>query len=207
MTIGAKVKKSKLARSMESMAKVTGVVYKVYTKEFRDGTNYSIKIDGNPLYYRAGNVNPGRIEGAAVEFMAGPTSEDGKSANIKGEVVVLGNGHASPPKTVSAAGPVDWAKKDASIQYQSSRKDALELVKLLVQTSAIKLPAKTADIAAVISAAVDAYTAGFFMDIESFGAVARANGESKPEKKPKNKPVEEAGDEEEDYAGYEHDED
>ena len=36
--------------------RVEGVVFKVYEKAFRGQTNYSIKIDGDPLYYRA-NTN------------------------------------------------------------------------------------------------------------------------------------------------------
>lgn len=151
---------------------VTGKVFKVYTKEWQGKTLYTIKIDGDPKYYRCGEKDPGSIAGKTVSFAV--KKEEATQATVDGKITATADsgksGGASPGTGV------DWAKKDASIQYQSSRKDALELVKLLIASTALKLPKAQADIAGVIEAAVDHYTSQFFEDIGSLAAVARANG-------------------------------
>jgi hypothetical protein len=161
------------------MTQYVGRVAAIYNREFSGKMTYSIKIDGSPLYFRLNDKRyPGIVEkGNMVEFEAEENS-DGKSAKVIGAVRA---GRAAPTseagKGAAVGGGVDWAKKDASIQYQSSRKDAVEFVKLLVQTGALGLPAAKSKQVAALELAVDRYTAQFFADIAELGAVKRTTSE------------------------------
>ncbi len=73
-------------------------------------------------------------------------------------------------------GGTNWAAKDDSIRYQSSRKDALAFLALPGVLDAVVAKAKPADKVGIIEALVDKYTASFFEDVATFGAVARATG-------------------------------
>lgn len=150
--------------------KVEGIVFRVYPKTFPGKPEtYSIKIDGDPLYYRSGtNRFAGIAEaGNRVSFMATPNS-DGKSARIDGPVTLM------KPEPAAASGTPSFGDgRQNSIVYQSSRKDAIEHVKLLIQTGGLPLPKEKAKIAGVIDAAVDRYTALFFEDVNTLGAVTR----------------------------------
>lgn len=150
--------------------KVEGVVFKVYDKQFPGKpVTYSIKIDGDPLFYRAGtNRFAGIAEaGNRVTFMATPNS-DGKSARVDGPVTLV------KTEPVAASGTPSFGDgRQNSIVYQSSRKDAIEHVKLLIQTGGLPLPKEKAKIAAAVDAAVDRYTALFFEDVNTLGAVTR----------------------------------
>jgi hypothetical protein len=85
-----------------------------------------------------------------------------------------GSGGQARPSHQPAQG-VDWAAKDASIQYQSSRKDALQFLEILLANGALplgsgKAPAKEQ----ILADTLDRLTAGFFTDIASQGALKRA---------------------------------
>lgn len=169
------------------MSKYVGQVSAIYNKEFSGKMTYSIKIDGSPLYFRLnGNRYPGIVEkGNVVEFEA-TENEDGKSAKVVGAVTSGKAPTSAAARTVAAgsgnSGGVDWDKKDRSIQYQSSRKDALELVSILVTSGALKLPTDKAKQVSVIEAVVDRYTAAFYADIAELGAVKRTTTEEVEEK-------------------------
>lgn len=151
--------------------KISGQVFRIYEKQFPNKpVTYSIKLEDNPIYYR---TNTNRYAGIAepgnrVEFMATMNS-DGKSARVDGDVKALAAVAAAPGGTPSMG-----VSRDNSIQYQSSRKDALEFVGLLVKAEAVKLPAKPADKLGALVALVDSFTASFFEDINTLGAVTRA---------------------------------
>lgn len=169
--------------------KYTGKVYKIYEREFRGKMSYSIKLDDQPLYHR---LNDKRFAGIAesgnvIEFEAEPNA-DGKSTAVKGEVRLAAASSSQPQAATSFAG---GGTRDASIQYQSSRKDALEFLSIAITAGAIKLPAKEAAKLKAMEALVDYYTAGFYEDIGTLGAVSRSNG---------------SGEGEEDVAGVEEDE-
>ncbi len=76
----------------------------------------------------------------------------------------------------STGGATNWAAKDDSIRYQSSRKDALAFLALPGVLDAVVAKAKPADKVGIIESLVDKYTASFFEDVATFGAVARAAG-------------------------------
>jgi hypothetical protein len=180
------------------MAKVTGVLYKVYEKQWQNKVLRSFKLDGNPIYYRWGEkpVPAGVVPGAALIFEA--EAKDDKSAQIKGDIIVSQvQSHQAVQNggTAAAAKPqVDWAAKDDSIRYQSSRKDALAFLGLPGILEGLVGKAKPADKVGIVEAVLDKYTAGFFSDVSTFGAVVRANGNAEKESA---KPVDEYSDDEE----------
>ena len=130
--------------------------------------------------------------GNLVEFEANPVNDS--SAQIVGDVTLVKEEKAA---TVAAATggtkTSSYADRDASIQYQSSRKDAIEFVGLILKADAVKLPAKQADKLESLEALVDHYTSKFLTDIGTQGAVSRAAGE---ENSPTDDTAKPTGDEE-----------
>jgi hypothetical protein len=174
--------------------KVTGTVWKVFPKTWPKGnTTYSVKLDDNPVFYRLGSNNfPGIVEpGNVVEFQA--ETMDEKSAKVVGAVAIVPKAQAAANAVATGAIPGD---RQGSIVYQSSRKDALEYVKLVVASGAIKLPEKIAAKLKALDALLDQVTADFFNDVNTLGAISRASaGESEAEA-PAEVPAKAASDEE-----------
>ena len=157
------------------MATKTGRITKIYDKTFDDGgRSVSFRIAGDEKFYRAGKKRFAGIleEGATVEFEYKPISDTAAQ--------VVGSPTLSSKKAAGGGGSSERSSGGDTtahhIHYQSSRKDAIELVGLLVSQGAIKLGAKESAKAAVIEKAVDHYTAAFYADIETKGAVARVKG-------------------------------
>lgn len=154
------------------MSKVTGQVFKVYDKDFRGKKLYSVKLEDDPIYYRMNeNRHAGVVEsGAFIEFDAEPNS-DGKSATVKSAPKVV-----APPQSTAAAPASGGLSvgREASIHYQSARKDALTIVGLAISSGAVKLPAAAAKKLKALEALVDSYTASYYEDIATGGAISRA---------------------------------
>lgn len=153
-----------------------GVVFKVYEKEFSGRMTYSIKLDGQPLYHRAGgNRYAGIAEpGNRVAFDA-DANPDGKSTKISGAVTLQSAPQAAASGTPSMGGDA----RQNSIVYQSSRKDALAFLDIVVKNGALKIPTPVNAKLGVLEAALDRYTALFFDDVNTLGAVLRsAEGET-----------------------------
>lgn len=72
----------------------------------------------------------------------------------------------------------EWHEKDLTIQYQSARKDAIEVLKLMQAADVLKLGSKAAEKEGLLLATLDRLTVGFFEDIEARGAVKRYKGEA-----------------------------
>ena len=153
---------------------VTGTVFKVYEKTWPKGnTTYSVKLEDNPIYFRtkakrfAGIAEPGQLVTIVYDVV------DATSANVVGDIVT-----AAKPQAVKGATYVAGAVGDRSnsIVYQSSRKDALAYIELITKLGAIKLPEKQAAKLKALDALLDSVVAGFFEDVNTLGAVTRANG-------------------------------
>lgn len=161
----------------------SGTVTKLYVNTFDDGgKSISFRISGDNRYFRTGkNRFEGILEeGNTIKFKFAPVSE--KAAKVIGTPKLGTSAPAAPAANRGAgAAPVDWAAKDANIQYQAARKDALSLAQLVLQHEAVKLPAAVAKRLEVIEALVDRYTAAFFSDVETKGAVARVTPAASPE--------------------------
>lgn len=131
-----------------------------------------MKLDGDPVYYRA---NANRYAGIAepgnrVVFNANPRPDRGDALIEGGVTLAAPAAPAAAPGTPNTGGGGD---RQNSIVYQSSRKDALELVGLLLTSGALKLSKTPAKQVGEIELAVDRYTAQFFDDVFTLGAVTR----------------------------------
>ena len=149
--------------------KYVGVVDKIFDKTWDGGkTTYSVRLEGNPLYFRMGTKRFSGIAepGQTISFDA-DMAPDNKSAKIVGDVVKARPEPKAPPESAPAG------SRDASIQYQSSRKDALVFLEILLAQGALKIPVKQNQKVATIEAALDLYTAQFFKDIDILGALER----------------------------------
>lgn len=106
-------------------------------------TIYSVNVNGGWL--GAGFDRPACKEGDHITY---EEVQKGQYKNIGSVVVNAGAaGGASTVTPISGAGnaAVRVDTRDISIRYQSCRKDALALTKLLLESDALKLPAKQAD--------------------------------------------------------------
>jgi hypothetical protein len=172
-----------------------GVIQFANERPYGPKTLRSFKLKGDKVLYKLPDLEamPAVVKvGTEVEFEFA-MCQDGTSANVdikslKAAVHVP----ASPAAPVSAggSGSTDWAAKDASIQYQSSRAHAIQFITLLIEREVVKLPAKVADKLKTVESMLDLYTSQFYQDIATKGAVARVleaeTGTSEPAGEPKS---------------------
>lgn len=166
------------------MAQYTGKVSKIFPARFGG----SFGLDGQyNLYFNTKQALPAFVvPGASVSFEA-EMGRNGKSVYVSDATLKS----VAPPAPATPAGNTggggSFADRDNSIKYQSSRKDALAMVGLLVSTGALfdpsKPPART-KLAGIIEDAVDRFTALYFDDIEELGALNRVPVPEAPEKAP-----------------------
>jgi hypothetical protein len=161
-----------------------GVVFKVYEKEFSGKMTYSIKLDGQPLYHRAKfNRYAGIAEpGNRIAFDA-DDNPDKKSTTITSPVVLVAATPVAASGAPSAGGGGWGAERNNSIVYQSSRKDAIAFLQIVLGAGSLKLPAALNAKLGALEAALDRYTALFFDDVNTLGAVLR-EAEGEKEEKP-----------------------
>lgn len=154
------------------MATKTGKVTNVYVKDYDDGgRSVSFRLAGDEKFYRCGKKRfEGIVEkGNTIEFDYSTISDSASKVT-------------NTPKLASAkaAGGGGSSSGNSStsndIHYQSSRKDAVEFLKAVLSVGAIKLPAKESGKLEVLEKALDHYTAAFYADVETKGAVARVKG-------------------------------
>jgi hypothetical protein len=129
---------------------------------------YDIFIGG--VKYGCGFKPTGANAGDNVSFDA--TQNEGGYWNLtRGTGVLVGTSAPVQNQAVAPTMPVTQASVQKSvsdtqiaIQLQSSRKDAIEMVKILAQTSSIGISDKTAvsKRAPIIEALVDDYTSSFY---------------------------------------------
>jgi hypothetical protein len=141
---------------------------------------YSIKLEGDKTYYRFGSKKPPTFvkQGASLEFDAKP-NDDGKSAEV--DVATLKE-VAGPPKDAAKPSVGGFTGKDTdSIHYQNARGHAVTYLGLVVANGGVVLPKAKADIMAAMDGLLDVYTAKFYADITTKGAVGRVAGVVEPE--------------------------
>lgn len=164
-----------------------GIVFRVFEKKYRDKMLYSLKFDGQDNYYRMNeNRFSGKIE-AGFELKIGyTTDQNGNHVLIPEQIKTISTSGAAPEPGKSSSGGGGSAPASGggtstqqAIQYQSSRKDALEFVRIIADNEVVKLPAKTKpdERLAALEALVDRYTARFFLDIDAQGAIQRSDSE------------------------------
>jgi len=150
----------------------TGKVTNVYVKEFDDGKSVSFRLAGDEKFYRCGKKRfEGILEkGNTVEFEY--TSINDSAAKLVGTPKLAAGKPAGGGGSASSGG----SSTSNDIHYQSSRKDAVEFLKAALSVGAIKLPAKESGKLEALEKALDHYTAAFYADVETKGAVARTKG-------------------------------
>jgi len=98
---------------------------------------WNVKLD-DEQWYGIGKSSQGIEKGQVIKF---PWKANGNFKNSTADVEVVSAG-ASP--SYSGGTSTGGDNRQNSIIYQSSRKDAIEFVKLAIDTGAITLPAKKA---------------------------------------------------------------
>ena len=125
---------------------VQGVVERINKNQ---GGFYGVKIGEE--WFGAGKFEPKFNEGDEVKF---GYTRNGKYANMEfGTVVVVnkgsGNSQTSGNSTSSSSGggsgSTNWDLKDKRITMLASRKDAIELMGLMISSDSFQLPTKKAD--------------------------------------------------------------
>lgn len=121
------------------MNTVTGVVEVVYEKK----GIHSVKMD-NEEWYSFYKTEPSCGKGDTVTFSfvrkGNFNNADASSLTVASE--------AAPPQATSGgggSGTTGSNMRQMSIELQSSRRDAIELVKFMTDSGAVKLPSKQAD--------------------------------------------------------------
>lgn len=151
------------------MAQYQGKVSKVFTSRF--GGSFGLEGQYN-LYFNTKNALPADVvEGVTVSFEATP-GRNGKSVYVTdASLKVIAQ---APPASAAGPAPQTFAQRDNSIQYQSSRKDALVMVGLLAAAGCLYNDnTPKAKLAGIIEDAVDRFTAVYFEDIGTLGALDR----------------------------------
>lgn len=162
------------------MAAFKGKVKKVIKKEFEDGgVSISFTLVGQEPFFRLGSKRLAGVveEGNSIEFYGEQVSD--KAVKVKTDTVKAASGKPAGEGGSSASSGSFRSDTSHDIHYQSARKDALAFVQVVIAAGAIKLPAKESGKLEALEAALDRYTAAFYADIETKGAVARVKGPAK----------------------------
>ena len=164
-----KVTKPKEEVNMET---VKGIVEKINCNA---NGYYGVKL--GETWYGAGKYAPKFNEGDEVQF---GFTMNGKYANMdfkSVEVIAAGSGGASAPApkqsgstNSSSGGGTNWDLKDKRITFLASRKDALELAKLLIDNGGFTLPTAKAGKLEAVTGLVDELTDSYYTSVygESF---------------------------------------
>lgn len=142
------------------MSNVTGVVDRIYD----NGKAYNLCM--GDVWYGYGFKSDGAPEFSEGQTISFDYVDRGKfkninKASIKVEQAAQPGGDAGASK---GTGRVD--ARQLSIQYQSSRNAAIELVGIMLQNSAVSLPAKKAEQFDAVVALVDDLTVKFHNDVD-----------------------------------------
>lgn len=186
---------------------ITGIVSKVFSKQFGDKTLHSFVLqDQDGVYYRSGEMAPGVKQGDVVEF---EVKQSG--ANLYAQLPIKVTGTLSPAKTsrgkggfksgVTASGKDDyWTAREErdieaqySMRWQGAYERALKLYPLLLEAEAIKPPTtikKLADRAPYVKGIINELATEIYMD------TLKAKEITQPANVPEN-PIEVSDDEQE----------
>lgn len=160
---------------------VVGAVQNIFTKHGNGWTAYSLKVN-DEVYGLGFNPPPAGVsEGTTVSFSWIPDPRNGKYKKVEGNIKIETSTPAASTGGNSASGGTDWDAKDRRIVYQSSRKDAIEFVGLLLANGALKLGTAQDKKLEIIEDVVNKYTIEFFcavyQDLESILDLAAASQE------------------------------
>lgn len=151
----------------------SGVVQTVVNR----GSNTSLNINGE--WFGCWNYTPDCSEGDTISFEYEEKPKgDRVFKNIKtGTVSVVGAATATTAVPKPASTGHSYAARDVSIQYQSSRKDALQVLPILLEAGAVSLPTKKDAKYDAALAILEELTNRFYVDIQN----CVANGDPQAE--------------------------
>lgn len=140
------------------MSQITGTLNRIMNR----GKAWNIQVDSE--WYGYGFEKPNANEGDQVSFSV---TMNGQYKNVtKGSLQVSSAAPAqAPAPSGNSGGGNSYAARDTSIQYQSSRKDALAVLPILFEQGAVSLPAKKEAKYDACLALLDELTNRFFLDI------------------------------------------
>lgn len=130
-----------------------------------------------------GNVVDLTISTAQKRGATSPTTYCDKVSLIAGTAATgsaagFGAGGFKAGAAASGAGQATgYDQRQQSIQYQSARNAAIEYLKLVVGSTALKLPEAPAKRLKVLDSVLDGYTAQFYTDVDTQGALKRVSQE------------------------------
>lgn len=145
-----------------------GVIENVSTKNGmgKNGpwTMYSMQVSGE--WYGCGFKALQARQGDYVSFDFEQSGNFKNAKNVKVVAPPAGGQQPAAAPQAQAQGVSVVNKRDVSIQYQSSRKDAIQVLDLLIKHDAVSLPAKKADKFDAALALLDELTARFYLRLE-----------------------------------------
>lgn len=171
------------------MTKQGTVGYVSPGKPYRGKTLYSFKLVNDETWYGMGEEQPQFSEGDMVRF-----EHDAKNGvdttslkTKKGEAPVAA---PKPAGKSWGGGKKDagreeyWAKKEESdaerqkaINYQSARKDAIEVMKLMVDKEMVKLPTKASDKFDGVLALIQEVTVRYYNETQNLTGTSATTSE------------------------------
>ena len=139
------------------MAEFTGVVGQVFNR----GEMWSLKIGEE--WYGCGRDQPQVQDGQTVtlEYKENTKGDRTYKNVIKNTIKVV-----SGATSEAASSSNSVSSRDVSIQYQSSRKDALAILPLLIENAAVPIQSKSGDKYDAILAVVVELTNKFYLDLQ-----------------------------------------
>lgn len=159
------------------MSLIKGYVEEVSGNEKNGVTYWRIKVDN--VRYGTGSKQPKCKQGDYIQFEA---TQNGQYWNADFKTIAKADPPASQQAATNAAlapSTKPWvpdAQRQDTISYQAARKDALEVVALLVSAGALEFGAKAKanDKYEIINAAVDRFTTRYFNDTKRLAPPAAA---------------------------------
>lgn len=131
------------------MSKASGVVGVVGERAGKFGPMYSIKLENDEAWYGTKSKKPQCSVGDTVEFNFHVNARGYPDADLESLTTIEAGPDDPIPSSVpggDVATPTEGRKafdrKQAVIVYQSSRKDAIQFLKLAMDAGVIDLPAK-----------------------------------------------------------------
>jgi hypothetical protein len=147
----------------------SGVVQKTFERHYGGKLLHSFVLQGVDGLFKLGETAPKFKEGAYISFSANSKNEvDASSIDSTYKAPDVAKGNDVAQKAVSDYSSRE-EQKQASIHYQSSRKDAIEVVKMLLSNGSLALGAKKAAQVDEILGYVDFFTERFFKDANNLG--------------------------------------
>lgn len=151
------------------MANYQGKVSKIFPARYGG----SFGLEGQQgLYFNTKNALPGFVQSGATVAFEAQVGRNGKSVFVT-DTSLKEVAAPAPPAAPSGGFGGFGSQREDGIKYQSSRKDALAMVDLLIRNGALPLGKVDSKKAGIIEAAVDRFTAIYFEDIETMGALSR----------------------------------